>query len=88
MVARNYFVEVGRVALVNYGADNGKFVVIVDVVDGARALVDGPTSGVSRQTMPFKWLSLTNIKLPIARSVRSNTLARQVEECKVSHLKN
>ncbi|KAG8477794.1 hypothetical protein CXB51_027778 [Gossypium anomalum] len=35
-------VEIGRVALVNYGKDYGKLVVIVDVVDQNRALVDAP----------------------------------------------
>lgn len=83
MVKRNFYVEIGRVALINYGTDSGKFVVVVDIVDGARALVDGPTSGVARQTMPIKWLSLTNIKVPIARSVRSATLAKFVVASKV-----
>ncbi|GAU43010.1 hypothetical protein TSUD_28290 [Trifolium subterraneum] len=30
------FVEIGRVALVNYGEDYGKLVVIVDVIDQTR----------------------------------------------------
>ena len=30
------YVEIGRVALVNYGKDHGKLVVIVDVVDQNR----------------------------------------------------
>eukprot|EP00951_Prasinocladus_malaysianus_P003678 scaffold26005_cov30-Prasinocladus_malaysianus.AAC.1 len=34
-------VEIGRVALVNYGPDYGKLVVISDVLDHKRALVDG-----------------------------------------------
>ena len=29
-------VEVGRVAMINYGKDYGKLVVIVDIVDAAR----------------------------------------------------
>ncbi|PQQ17246.1 putative 60S ribosomal protein L14 [Prunus yedoensis var. nudiflora] len=33
------YVEIGRVALVNYGEDYGKLVVIVDVLDQNRALV-------------------------------------------------
>uniref|UniRef100_A0A2N9FCH0 Large ribosomal subunit protein eL14 domain-containing protein n=1 Tax=Fagus sylvatica TaxID=28930 RepID=A0A2N9FCH0_FAGSY len=36
------YVEIGRVALVNYGEDYGKLVVIVDVLDQNRALVDSP----------------------------------------------
>lgn len=38
------YVEVGRVALVNYGEDTGKLCVIVDIVDQNKALVDGPKS--------------------------------------------
>ncbi|KAK4855983.1 hypothetical protein QYF36_012992 [Acer negundo] len=36
------YMEIGRVALVNYGKDYGKLVVIVDVVDQNRALVEAP----------------------------------------------
>merc|ERR1712072_1124406 len=55
------FVQNGRVALVNYGPDKGKLVCIVDVIDHQRCLVYGPTSGVARQTMSYKRLSLTDI---------------------------
>jgi hypothetical protein len=34
------FVEIGRVALVNYGKDYGRLVVIVDVVDQNRVRTD------------------------------------------------
>lgn len=34
------FVEIGRVALVNYGEDYGRLVVIVDVVDQNRVRTD------------------------------------------------
>jgi hypothetical protein len=34
------FVEIGRVALVNYGKDYGRLVVIVDVVDQNRVIND------------------------------------------------
>ncbi|KAI3989105.1 hypothetical protein MKX01_033141 [Papaver californicum] len=39
MIFKRY-VEIGRVALVNYGENYGKLVVIVDVIDQNRALVD------------------------------------------------
>ncbi len=35
-------VEIGRLAMVNYGPDYGKLVVITDVLDHQRALVDSP----------------------------------------------
>ncbi|KAI7870839.1 60S ribosomal protein L14 [Spinellus fusiger] len=52
-------VEVGRVVLINYGPDSGKLAVIVDIVDHNRALIDGPTTGVSRQAFPYRRLTLT-----------------------------
>merc|ERR1719183_1726089 len=55
------FVQNGRIALINYGPDSGKLVAIVDVIDHQRCLVYGPTSGVARQTMSYKRLSLTDI---------------------------
>ena len=57
------FVEVGRVALINYGPDAGKLCTIVDIVDQKKVLIDGPQqeTGVHRQTMLLKRLSLTDI---------------------------
>ena len=59
------FVEVGRVALINYGEDVGKLVTILDVVDSKRVLVDGPQSitGIHRQVISVKRLSLTDVKV-------------------------
>ncbi|CAI9107603.1 OLC1v1006995C1 [Oldenlandia corymbosa var. corymbosa] len=64
MVFKRY-VEIGRVALVNYGEDYGKLVVIVDVVDQNRALVDSPD--MVRGQINFKRLTLTDFKLDIKR---------------------
>ncbi len=63
------FVEVGRVALINFGPDANKLVTIIDVVDSKKVLVDGPQSitGVHRQVISLKRLSLTDVvvdKLP------------------------
>ncbi len=46
-------VETGRVALCNYGKFCGKLVVIINVIDGRRVLVDGPSekSGIKRQVL-------------------------------------
>ena len=55
------FVEVGRVALINYGPNQGKLVVIIETVDSGRVLVDGPCTGVSRQILNTKRISLTDI---------------------------
>ncbi|KAH9785297.1 Ribosomal L14e domain-containing protein [Citrus sinensis] len=64
------YVEIGRVALVNYGKDYGKLVVIVDVLDQNRALVDAPD--MVRSQMNFKRLSLTDIKIDINRADVNN----------------
>jgi len=80
---RNYFVEAGRAALINYGPNTDKLVVVLDIVDQSRALVEGPTSGIHRQTVPLTHLSLTPIKIDIPRGVRSRTLVKAVEEAKL-----
>lgn len=61
------FVESGRVCLVNYGSDLGKLCVIVEIIDHNKVLVDGTTiTGVKRQSMPLKRLSLTDQKIELA----------------------
>lgn len=50
-------------AVVNYGPHLNKLVVIVDILDQSRVLVDGPTSGMRRQVMNVKRLAITSIKV-------------------------
>ena len=69
-----YFVEPGRVAVVNFGDDFGKQVVIVDVADQNRVLVDG--ENFPRTLYPLKRLTLTKLKVDIARGARTGTLAK------------
>ena len=69
-------VQIGRVALVNYGPEEGKLCVIVDVVDGRRALICLSSQGVARQQMPFNRLSLTEFLVDIKR----NQNAKAVDE--------
>jgi len=78
MVKRNNLVEIGRVAQINYGSDAGKLCTIIDIVDQSRALIDGPfeTTGIKRQTIPLKNLSLTGIKVQIPRGARVSTLKK------------
>eukprot|EP00500_Bicosoecida_sp_ms1_P002493 CAMPEP_0203806146 /NCGR_PEP_ID=MMETSP0115-20131106/33_1 /ASSEMBLY_ACC=CAM_ASM_000227 /TAXON_ID=33651 /ORGANISM="Bicosoecid sp, Strain ms1" /LENGTH=106 /DNA_ID=CAMNT_0050714803 /DNA_START=65 /DNA_END=382 /DNA_ORIENTATION=- len=79
------FVEVGRVALVSYGPDEGKLCVIVDVVDQNRALVDGPISvtGVHRQTINFRSLALTPFTVKIGRNAREKSLKAAIAKAEV-----
>ncbi|KAK7813829.1 large ribosomal subunit protein eL14z [Quercus suber] len=71
------FVEIGRVALVNYGKEYGRLVVIVDIVDQNRALVDAPD--MVRTQMNLKRLSLTDIKIDIKRVPKKKTLVEAME---------
>ena len=70
------FVEIGRVVFVNYGPEEGKLAVIVDVVDINTALIDGPSTGVEKQVMPFKRISLTEYVLKIKRNAKSANIAK------------
>merc|ERR1712000_309605 len=70
------FVEIGRIVLVNDGPCNGKLAVVVDVVDNNRALVDGPETGVPRQALAFKKMSLTNFVIRVAPFARTRTVSK------------
>ncbi len=50
-------VEIGRLAMVNFGPDYGKLVVITDVLDHHRALVDMPDQlrRVERWDFDTRW---------------------------------
>jgi large subunit ribosomal protein L14e len=84
-VKRNETIEIGRVVSINYGPQAGKIATIIDIVDQARALIDGPFSvtGVKRQTIPVRNLSITAITVPISRGVREGVLKRKVQSSKV-----
>ncbi|CAM6121895.1 unnamed protein product [Calypogeia fissa] len=76
------YVEIGRVALVNYGPQYGKLVVIVDVIDQNRALVDSPD--IVRTQVNFKRLSLTDIKIDIARNPKKKELKAAIDAADVA----
>ncbi|KAM3721727.1 60S ribosomal protein [Dirofilaria immitis] len=49
-------VEIGRVIFVAKGDDDGKLAAIVDVVDGNRALIDGPsTAKINEKWVETLW---------------------------------
>ena len=62
--------------LINYGTERGKLATIIDIVDGNKCLVDGPApkTGVARQVIPFKRVSLTDIKINIPKNARQKLL--------------
>lgn len=53
------YVEVGRVVLLNEGPSAGKLATIVEIIDHNRALIEGPSTGVPRQSFPYRRLTLT-----------------------------
>ncbi|XP_010467818.1 PREDICTED: 60S ribosomal protein L14-1 isoform X2 [Camelina sativa] len=77
------FVEIGRVALVNYGNEYGKLVVVVDVVDQNRALVDAPD--MERIQMNLKRLSLTDIVIDINRVPKKKVLIEAIDKADVKN---
>ena len=72
------FVELGRVALINYGPDEGRLCTIIDVVDQNRALVEGPyaITGVHRQVINLRRLDLTDHKVKIGLNARAKSLKK------------
>ncbi len=72
------FVEVGRVVLVNYGPLSGRLAVIVEIITTSRVLVDGPTTGVKRQELSLRRVSLTDFKLDVPRGVNAAALKEAV----------
>lgn len=80
---RDIPIEIGRVVQVNFGEDAGKIAVVVDVVDGARALVHGPSTGVDRMTIPLRNLSVTPMLVKIGRGARQASLLKAMEKADV-----
>ena len=72
--------EPGRVALVNYGEDHGKLAVIVDVLDNNRIILDGPTTGITREVYPIKRISLTDFKVELSRGAKTGVVKKSVED--------
>ena len=78
------FVEIGRVAYVAFGPDQGKLCAIVDIIDGTRALVDGPCSGIARKAMPFKKLHLTKYVIKVPHSARTGIIKKAWEKAEIN----
>jgi Ribosomal protein L14E/L6E/L27E len=82
MVFKRY-VEVGRVVLVNYGPDAGKLATIIDIVDQNKCLIDGPSTGVARQVIPYGRIALTDLTVKISRNARQKSLTAAWTEADV-----
>jgi large subunit ribosomal protein L14e len=78
------FVEVGRVVLVNDGPSAGKLAVIAEIIDHNRALIDGPTTSVPRQQIPYRNLILTPYTLAsLPRAAGSGPIKKAIEKAGV-----
>lgn len=77
----NKFVQVGRVCYTAFGPDEGRIVTIVDLIDMARVLVDGP--GMLRKPMSLKSLYLTKFKVSIPHGARAATCKKQWEKAEI-----
>ncbi|KZT66602.1 60S ribosomal protein L14 [Daedalea quercina L-15889] len=75
------FVEVGRVVLLKSGPHAGHIAVIAEIIDHNRAVVDGPTTGVPRQSFPYRHIALTPFALTkLPRAAGSGVIRKQLEQ--------
>jgi len=75
------FVEVGRVVLLKSGPHAGHIAVIAEIIDHNRALIDGPTTGVPRQSFPYRHLTLTPLALTkLPRAAGSGVIRKHLEK--------
>lgn len=61
------FVEIGRVSLVSFGPNADQPVVIVDIIDDKRVVVDYVNGQKAREVIPVRRLKLTDLVTKIDR---------------------
>ena len=67
-------VEVGRVVLVK---NTGKLATIVEIIDQKKVLIDGPETGVQRQSIHLGQVVLTPLTFALPRGARTATVAKK-----------
>ncbi|CCK68317.1 60S ribosomal protein eL14 KNAG_0A06610 [Huiozyma naganishii CBS 8797] len=67
-------VEVGRVVLIQ---STGKLAAIVEIIDQRKVLVDGPESGVPRQSVNLSQIVLTPLTFSLTRGARTSTVSKK-----------
>jgi large subunit ribosomal protein L14e len=72
MKGHSRFVEIGRLARINFGPLEGKLATIVDIINDKRVLIDG--EGITRQIIPIRRLHLIKNVLKVGRGIRSGKL--------------
>merc|ERR1711975_32553 len=68
--------KIGSIVRVTYGEQLHKLATVVNIVDAGRLLVEGPENltGVPRQILPLKRVSLTGLEVNITRDARQKQL--------------
>ena len=77
------FVEVGRVIVINYGPLAGKLAVIVDILTTTKIIIQGLKSGVRRQELSLRRVTLTDYKINIKRGAKREEVFKAIEEYKL-----
>lgn len=76
--------ELGRVVYVNYGPDAGRIGVVVDIVNGNKVIVDGPSMGITRKAISVKRLELTKFRVPgVTVKDSTGSLKKKIDETNV-----
>ncbi|KAF5379997.1 hypothetical protein D9615_006259 [Tricholomella constricta] len=71
--------------LLKSGPSAGKIAIIAEIIDHNRAIIDGPTTSVPRQSYPYKHLTLTPIKVTgIPRGAGTGAIRKIAEKEAVS----
>ena len=66
--------------MINYGPSAGKLAVIVEIINTSKVHVDGPTTGVKRQEISMRRVSLTDFKVEVPRGVKRAALKKAVTD--------
>ncbi|CAI2314389.1 unnamed protein product [Caenorhabditis sp. 36 PRJEB53466] len=80
----NRVVQIGRVVFIASGNDQGKLATIVNVIDGNRVQVDGPSSGVVRSVRNLKDLHLTKFVIKVRVGQRTKSVQTAFDAAKVA----
>ena len=83
-IAKEILVSLGRVVYINFGKNSGKLATIVDIVNGTSVVVDGPTSGVEKQVINVKRLTLTRFRIAdVTKGIKQTELIKKIKEYKL-----
>ncbi|KAJ3501574.1 hypothetical protein NMY22_g18880 [Coprinellus aureogranulatus] len=66
--------------MIKGGPSSGRIAVITEIIDHNRAIIDGPTTSVPRQSFPYKHLTLTPFKVTIPRAAGTAVVKKTVEK--------